>query len=345
MSETPEILPASLAERSDEEIARALVDAPVNTDLARCAVASRIICTDNNPARWAAVCNLARTMLQADGLTDERRERDATLAVEEANGTRRKPAGTWDIAAVEELLAVAETQIRMLPRGERRIRLEELRLYHSGQAALLVGQFGRVAEYYSAAVAISATPFSVGLNEYLAAYYRLDQALVDGEEGTIQTRYEAFYAESEAFVDILDKSVEAELRWYGNVLCHRRRADRLCGNAERMDATDSLDDICALQPRAAFDDAVMLLGAVYLSRQGRRPILDFAYRALLRLAHDPGAEIEWRSLAHLFTAEIEEARGERETARVTFNALVNLEGHGGYVARAVARRKLAQLGG
>jgi hypothetical protein len=345
ISEATEVLPASLAEGSDQEIVRALTSAPEGTSLAESPLGRRMIHEDNNPSRWAALCHHARILLEAQGLGIEPSRRQAELAIEEANGTRRLPAGAWDIGRVNQLLLVAEVNIGALPPDDpERLRLENLRLYHGGQANIAVGRFGAAAGYYEQAAAIATTPFSLGLNTYFVAYCRLQDALIQGDEEEIRTHYVEFYAGSERFIAVLDRSVETQLRWYGNVLCHQRMFDWLCGKEERMANITSLVEIGELEPRAAFKDACALLGAAYLSRQSRS-LSQLAYRQTLDFAHDEASAIEWRALAFLFLAEIEEGRGEQDRVRATLDALINLGGNGGHVAKAIARRRLERLGG
>lgn len=334
-----------MADQSDNEIAQALTYALEGMNLAESPLGRRIIYEDDNPSRWAALCRRARILLEAQGLGIEPSRRQADLAIEEANGMRRMPVGTWNIDHVEELLTLAEAHIMALPPDDpERLRLENLRLYNGGQAAIATGRFGDAAGYYAQAVAIAATPFSRGLNAYFVTYCELQDALVGGDEEVIRARYYAFSGESEQFITVLDRSNETELRWLGNVWCHQRMFDWLCGDEARMANILSLVEVGELEPRAAFYDALELLGAVYLSRQGRH-LSQLAYREAQKLAYNPVAAIEWRALTFLFLAEMEEGGGEQDRARATLDMLINLEGHGGYVARALARRKLAQLDG
>lgn len=120
--------------------------------------------------------------------------------------------------------------------------------------------------------------------------------------------------------------------------------DWLCGDETRIANILSLVEVGELEPRAAFHDALELLGAVYLSRQGRH-LSALAYREARSLAYDQGAALEWRALAILFLAEMKEGGGEQDRARATLNTLIDLEGNGGHVARAIARRRLARLDG
>lgn len=181
MSETPEILPASLADQSDEEIVQALTDAPEGTILAESPLGRRIIYADDNPTRWASLCHRARILLEAQGLAIEPSRRQAELVIEEANGTRRMPVGAWDIGDINRLLSVAEVNIAALPPDDpEKLRLENLRLYNGGQAAIAAGRFGDAAGYYAQAAAIATTPFSQGLNAYFVAYCKLQDVLARG---------------------------------------------------------------------------------------------------------------------------------------------------------------------
>lgn len=332
-----------MADRPDEEIVRALTDAPEGTNLAESPLGRRILYEEDHPSRWAFLCHQARQLLERQGLGIEPSRRHAELAVEEANGMRRMPVGTWSLDRVEELLRIAEAENERLPAGDPiRLDLENRRLYHGGQAAIAAGDFGKAAEYYRAAAAIAATPFSQGLNTYFVAYCQLQDALARGDEEITRARYYAFSGESEQFITALNRSDEMELRWLGNVRCHQRMFDWLCGDETRIANILSLVEVGELEPRAAFRDALELLGAIYLSRQGRL-LSVLACREAQSLAHNQGTALEWRALAFLFLAEMEGGGGEQGRARATLNKLINLDGHGGHVARAIARRRLGSL--
>jgi len=83
MTESQEVLGAELAQQSNEEIAKALVNAPPRTDIARSGVQNQIINTDNDPQRWADICNLALKTSQSST------ERKIFLKLERINGIRR----------------------------------------------------------------------------------------------------------------------------------------------------------------------------------------------------------------------------------------------------------------
>lgn len=317
-----EILSTRLADFANEVIAEVLGSVPLGEDIHVSPLVSEILYRRNEPDRWAAICEIA---LRFSEIPFERR---IALEIELVNGIRRMP-GRWDIERARRVLEQASGAIKGLSvANPHKARLGGLALYHGGLVEHAGGNFLEAAFCHQLTAALpGASSFSQAIANFMAVNELVNHALV--ETGVPSEELLGQFADRDReFQSVLDMTTGEGRRWNINRLCFRQRVAWLCG--QQMSAED-IDEIFRGRREfgSSFDHCLALL--------------DGALRVVKHLI--PGdlgdalnnMDLDWKSEAWLVVAEYDQY--DRDRAR---RNLLDLEskGHGGHVARAIARRML-----
>lgn len=348
-------LPAEIASLSSEAVVLALINAPPNTNIAESDLARKIIYTDNDPERWALICTEALRKMSYSRNTGN--ERYATLKIEEINGMRRCPK--WNATLMKQLLINAEAAINCLldVDDERKILLQGLHFYHGGLIYHALGDFAKAAECHETAAQLPGTsPLSIAIAKYCAAFERVCEFLaqkiyIDLVERALdgELAWSKFNIAANMLLRILDLQTQQGRQWEGNIAGHKIRLGWLLENQIGLNTNlkVKLNRLTIIERlpkelKPAFDDG---LGLCYAISSLLWDNLRQAYWIANRLGNDPRTEIDQRCEALLLAAHIKELLRESEEAKEILEKLISLKGHGGHVARVIARRKLEKMNG
>lgn len=342
-------LPATLAGFSDKEIVEKLLGLPPETEIALSPLAEYIVYTENggNPRRWATISESVLTLLSEKIKLppEEYYERTVTFALEQVNGLRRTP--DWNPTALDALLGMVKSDLSNIPPGERRTRLKGLYCYHGAMMYHASGDYGKAAECHEAASTLPGKRFDVELAKYMAVYERLNEALVHWDSNLISIRMDALEQAGAQFRNAFNHPpTPLEVQWNANVKIHLWRADFLSmrGTFEHFPNQPLIHEIAEELPKnlfPAFADALAVLTAVERA-QMYKPKL--AYLLAFQVGKNPLADPDWRSEALLLCGLLEQHEDcDRAEARKIYQSVIDLKGHGGHVARAIAKRILATI--
>jgi len=309
---------ATLANLADERIATALALAPLEEDIHTSPLLGEILYQRNDPERWVRICEIP---LKFKDLELERR---ISFGLEKVNGIRRMP-GRWDIERVRRILESASSLIKNLPNANpRKPRLAGLALYHGGIVEHAGGNFLQAALCHQLSAAFpGASSLSQAIANFMAVNELVNHALA--ETGAPSEELLGQFADRDREIQsVLDMNTAEGRRWNINRLCFRQRVAWLCG--QQMSQKD-INEIFSSRGEfgSSFDHCLAVIDSALRIKHQRFLNLGDALNSM---------DLDWKSEAWLLVAECDRAR-----------ALCNLldlesKGHGGHVARAIARRML-----
>jgi len=320
-------LSVELTDCPDEFIAGILSELPLEVDIHTSPLAGEILYTRNEPARWARICEMSLRDF------DPPLERRIALGLEVVNGIRRIP-GRWDIERARMMLESLSLLIGSLPElNPFKMRLGGLALYHAGIVEHVGGDFLKAALCHQLSATLpGVSPRSQAIANFMAANERINDALVN--PGAPSAELATQFADCDRELqNILDMETTEGRRWYVNLLCFRQRAAWL---SERPLIEADIIEIFRSKGEFgnSFDHCFAVLNGAFEYRRNRGFSLDVALA--------PHVDLDWKSEALLVRAQYEQARGNVLISINTLRGILAMEaeGHGGHVARAIARRML-----
>lgn len=324
------ILPAELATQPNSIVADFLASAPLEVDISTCALAGEILYRRNEPARWVEICEMSLKTFNPPF------ERRIALDLEVANGLRRMP-GRWDIGRAREILEEASVLIRILPQEHSmKGRLQELEFYHGALVEHAAGNFAEEALLHDFAHALSgANTLGRAIAGFMAANARINSELMDARMPN-KVLLGRFADRDRELQRVLDMDTAEGRRWNVNRLCFRLRVAWLTGSGMLWGDLGKIWSSCQ-EFGSAFDGPLHVLQAAFQ----RGSVGSESVQDLIAFASRQG-DLDWRSEALLVVAQYHQVRGELLLTIQTLRSILALEteGHGGCVARAIARTML-----
>jgi len=342
------ILKDEFAGLPEKELVKIIVEAPDDTEISDSPLAKQIIYAQKNFVLWASVCRAARE----DPRTSQ--DRKTILAIEEINALRRTINRTATaeeskriIEIIYHLLAYVNTRVILLPTNDRERRIASLYFYNAGQINELTGRYNEAIFIHRAEAKMAATRIDKLRSSYLAALCALNKSLIDNKG--IRRAYGNFRTRCYHLNKVLNKEVETEARWIGNVECNLKRATFLVATAMKIQRRKFIIPlIFSTLPdkvQRIFSDYTDIIDAwerltlPSIDSEG----LEYAEDLASQIAMKPDIPVDWRCDALFVTALTQLRQKRTKSAITTLTTLINITGYGGYAPKAVAERLLKTL--
>lgn len=332
---TQEMLTAELANRTDEEIAQAIASAPEGELAGSSELKVKICIINNHHLRWKRICEHALRLRPS-------RTQKASLLLEVVYATRCLP-GAWDPEQVlDTLTALRQVYLPALEEGESKGFLWRLFWFVHGSVHEYLGDFVSAKRAYEQVSRLQgALPTEKAFAHVLAANAIVNLELLSKRAVAPETLQHFAEADVQLCKKVNMESFGGRF-YYVRLLCLRQRIAWLTKTKLRHFAyrrRRDLEDIkhFAKEFGKEFSARMSVLQGAFLLEQGGH-----GFSFVADVASDKDVFITWRSEALLVIAAQCLKRKDREGTRDALQQILALEhtGHGGHVARAIARRIL-----